>query len=115
MGTYAFVAPIVPGKVEEWKAFTKELAGAKKAEYEASRKYAGIVRETVFHQKTPMGDFVVVVLEAQGDGGVALQKLFDLNQPFNRWFAGKVQELHGMTAEQFSSMTPNTLQYNWHA
>lgn len=113
MGTYAFVAPLVPGKVEEWKAFTKELSGARKGEYEASRKFAGITRETVFHQKTPMGDFVVVVIEAPGDASAALRKIFDVSQPFNRWFASRVQELHGITAEQMATMAPNSLQYEW--
>ncbi len=115
MGTYAFTVPIVPGKVEEWKAFTKELSGGKKSDYQASRKRAGIVRETVFLQKTPMGDFVVVVLEAQGDAAVAMAKVFASSDPFDRWFAERVKHLHGISAAELAGMPPNTMHYDWRA
>jgi hypothetical protein len=95
MTLYAFVAPIKPGKTEEFRQFVSDLGGSKKTEYEASRKEAGFTREDIFLQKTPMGDMVVVVQEASTEQG-ALDSLRSMKDPFNVWFFQKMQDIHGM-------------------
>lgn len=115
MTTYAFVAPIVPGKLEDWKAFTREFSGERKTEYAASRKRAGITRETAFHQKTPNGDVAVIVIESSTDAAAALAKLFRSTDPFDRWFAERVQQIHGISGDELARMTPNMQHYEWRA
>ncbi len=115
MGTYAFAVPIRPGKVDEWKSFAKQLGNEKKAGYVASRKRAGITRESAFHQHTPMGDFVVVVIDSPGDAAAALGRMLEGKDPFDQWFAKRVQEIHGITAADMANMPPNTLGVDWHA
>jgi hypothetical protein len=115
MGTYAFAAPILPGKTEEFKAFAKQMVGEKKVEHAASRKRAGITREMVFLQKTPLGDFAVVVMESPGDASRAMDKIFASQDPFDRWFLQRIGEIHGVTRERMASGTPNSLVLEWRA
>ena len=49
MGEVAFAAPILPGKLETFKEFIKELDGPRLADYAASRERHGITRERVYH------------------------------------------------------------------
>ncbi len=93
MALYAFVAPIEPGKLEEWKRFAKELEGPRKAEFEASRNELG-VRERAFLQSLPHGDFVIVTWEGR-DPRSTMKKLGRMKGPFADWFAEKVREIHG--------------------
>jgi Family of unknown function (DUF6176) len=95
MSLYAFVAPIQPGKTEEFRGFVAELGGSRKQDYEASRASAGFHRETIFLQKTPMGEMVVVVQEAE-NAEKALASLRSMKDPFNIWFFQRIKDLHGI-------------------
>lgn len=95
MPLYAFVAPVLPGKTEEFRQFAEELRTSKKKDYEASRKSAGFGRETVFLQKTSMGDMVVVVQESE-NAEKALEALRNMKDPFDVWFFERVKELQGL-------------------
>jgi hypothetical protein len=97
MSLYAFVAPIQPGKTQEYRAFVADLGGSKKTEYEASRKSAGVSRETIFLQKTPKGEMVVIVQEAE-NAGEAMDSLRKMKDPFNMWFFERVQDMSGTEA-----------------
>jgi hypothetical protein len=94
MAFLAMAMPIPPGKMEQWKKFSSELKGARKAEFSASRKKAG-VRERTFLQKTPMGDLIIVTLE--GDDPVGFfQKFSASDDPFAKWFVAQASEIHGV-------------------
>ncbi len=95
MGLYAFAAPLQPGKEKEYRQFVAELGGKRKQDYEASRKTAGFQRETIFLQKTPSGDMVVIVQEADSEKA-ALDSLRNMKDPFNLWFFQRFKDLHGV-------------------
>jgi len=96
MASYAFAMPLVPGKTEAWKGYVKEMNGPRSAEYKASRTRAGITKEHVFLQSTPMGDFVVVAMECE-DPSTVVQRLVTSADPFDVWFRDKVLiESHGV-------------------
>lgn len=95
MSMYAFVAPIQPGKTAEFRQFAADLSGSKRGDYEASRKSAGFNRETIFLQKTAMGEMVVVVQEAE-NAQEALASLRGMKDPFNVWFFQKLKDIHGI-------------------
>lgn len=86
--------PILPGKTEQWVRFTDEINGARRAEFEASRRRLG-VRERVFLQSTPRGDVTVVVWEGNDPSG-AFSRLGSGTDEFTRWFVQQVKEIHGM-------------------
>lgn len=67
MQTIAFAAPLLPGKTEaDREALASCANGDRRAEDEASRRRAGITRESVWIQSTPGGDVAVVVLDFRG-------------------------------------------------
>jgi hypothetical protein len=93
-----FSVPILPGKTEAWKQAVTEMKGARKAEYEESRRRMGIVREVVSLQQTPDGDAVVVFLEADDPGSV-VSSYMKSSAPFDKWFTDTVLVgVHGMNA-----------------
>ena len=93
--------PILPGKTDDWRRFMGELNGARRQEYEASRKALGI-HERTFFQPTPMGDMVIVTLEGDDPGG-AFARFANSTDPFSTWFLAKVKELHGFDLAQVAS------------
>ena len=96
MASYAFAMPLVPGKTQAWRGYVKEMKGPRSADYKASRKRAGVTKEDVFLQSTPMGDFVVVAMECE-DPATVMQRLVSSADPFDVWFRDKVLiESHGV-------------------
>ncbi len=94
MALFAMVAPILPGKTEQWHRFADELRGPRFRDYSASRRRLGI-RERVFFQSTPLGDLAIVTLE--GDDPVhSLMNFASGNDEFTRWFVQQVKEIHGL-------------------
>ena len=94
MALFANTFPILPGKTPAWRSFIGELTGARKAQFEASRRTMG-VRERTFLQPTPMGDFVIVTLEGEDPVG-AFGRFAQGTDEFTTWFKAQVQDLHGV-------------------
>ena len=96
MAYYAFANPVLPGKVDTWKSYVKEMNGPRNKERVESRKRVGLTLERVWLQHTPMGDFAVVYWEAK-DVGKVFEGLMKSDAPFDRWFRDKIlMEVHGM-------------------
>ena len=96
MPSYAFTNPIKPGKADAWKKYVAEMTGPRKDALAASRKKAGLAKEQVWLQSTPMGDMAVVYWEAP-DIGKVFQHFLTSTDPFDVWFREKVLvEVHGM-------------------
>jgi hypothetical protein len=93
---YAFINPVLTGKLEDWKNYVKEMTGPRNQERLESRKRIGLTVERVWLQHTPMGDFAVVYWEA-ADIGQVFDRLIKSDAPFDKWFREKVLvEVHGM-------------------
>jgi len=94
----SFAAPILPGKEETWRKFRDELRGKRNAEFNESRKKAG-VHERTFHQQTPHGELCIITLEGDDPMG-SFQKMAHANDEFTKWFIAQVKDIHGfdMTA-----------------
>ncbi len=97
MASLAFVLPLVPGK-EEIDAQMLRRMGAPGPEhdaYVAARRSQGLTREAVWHQKTPMGTFAVVLLEGD-DLAASLQKIASSDEPFAVQFREFVRDVHNV-------------------
>ena len=94
MAMFAMAFPILPGKTEGWKRFIDELNGARKSQFDESRRQLG-VRERTFLQQTPMGDLVVVTLEGDDPAG-AFAKFAQGTDEFTTWFKEQVMDAHGV-------------------
>jgi hypothetical protein len=97
----AFVAPIQPGKIGQWRQWVQEMNGPRRREYEESRQRHGF-RERVYLQSTPQGDMVIVVLE--GDHPMeSFHQFANSNDPFAQWFKQNVRDIHGIDLVQITS------------
>ena len=99
MPAIGFVAPILPGKVEEHRHLAEEIMSSRRAEYQESRKRLGIHRESAWHQETPDGTVAVVYIEAD-DPGAAMAGMASSEEPFDRWFRERVSDIHGLDLTQ---------------
>jgi len=103
----AVAFPILPGKTGEWRTWMEELNGARREDFVASRRAAG-VHERTFLQSTPMGDLVIVTLEGD-DPGRAFGKMMSADDEFTRWFTERAQEIHGVDLSVRPTSAPSEL------
>jgi predicted secreted hydrolase len=100
MTAYAFVAPVLPGKIPGWRAAVAEMKGKRKAEHDASRKRIGLKTEQVWLQHTPMGDFAVVYFDAD-DPEAVLGQFATSQEPYAMWFRDTVLVgAHGLNPKE---------------
>lgn len=85
MVEFSFVAPIPAGKMDAWRKAVDEIKRARNAAYKESRKKLGITREHVSLQSTPMGDMVVVHMDAPDQSG-AMRAMMQSTSEFDTWF-----------------------------
>jgi hypothetical protein len=96
MAYYAFINPVIAGKMDSWKSYIQEMNGPRNHERKESRKKVGLTVERVWLQHTPMGDFAVVYWEAK-DISKVFEALMKSDASFDKWFRDKVLvEVHGM-------------------
>lgn len=98
MALFAAVFPVSPGQSENWHSWMQELNGARRDDFVASRRAAG-VRERTFLQSTPMGDLVIVILEGD-DPEAAFGQMMSADDDFTRWFKARAAEAHGVDLSQ---------------
>jgi len=96
---FSFVAPIPPGKTDAWQKAVAEIKGPRNAAYRESRKKLGITREHVSLQPTPMGDMVVVHMNAPDQQGV-MRAMMQSTGDFDTWFRDTVLVgIHGFDSK----------------
>lgn len=101
------VQPIVPGGVDEWRAFVSELTGTRRVEWAESHRRRGISRQVVSLVESPNGPLSVVLLEAS-DPEAADRLLRESTVEFDVWLVGNLDALLGdpMPAEMVFDTTP---------
>jgi hypothetical protein len=111
MAYYAFTNPVLPGKIEVWKNYIKEMNGPRNRERAESRKKVGLTVERVWLQHTSMGDLAVVYWEAK-DIGKVFEALMKSEAPFDKWFRDKILvEVHGMDLSKAPPMNELVLDF----
>jgi hypothetical protein len=94
MPAMTFVAPLLPGKEEEWRRFVQEVVEERLPEYEQLRQRLGISNESVWLARTEAGETVVVHLEVEGATSIA-PALATSEDPFDVWLKERLSEFHG--------------------
>lgn len=113
MECITWFAPILPGKLEAWKAFDDEAKGPRWEEHDRSRKRMGVVREVASLMQTPEGDFVCLFQEAK-DLAKAFQGLAQSDDPYDVWFRERIMDVHGLTPEMLEGPPPATVTFDYH-
>ncbi len=113
MASLASAFPVLPGKREALRRFTEEMGGARRSEYEASRRRLGITIERSYLQQTPQGDLVIVYTEADHPEQL-LERIAASQDPFDVWFKQQLQEIHGVDFNQPPPGPPPELIFDQH-
>jgi len=98
METLGVAAPILPGKLGQWREMVKELR-TRSDEHARSMKAKGLAREDLWLQQTPFGDTVILYMEGE-ELATYMKKVFESDAPFDRWFAQQLREVHGIDPSQ---------------
>lgn len=99
MGGFAFSIPVVPGKEELDRSTLDEMLGARRDEYEAALRDAGLTRHAIWHQETPGGTVAVVYVEGD-DPERAIAQFGSSDEPLNAWFRDQMKAVHGVDISQ---------------
>jgi uncharacterized protein YndB with AHSA1/START domain len=94
MPAMTFVAPLLPGKEEEWRRFVQEVVEERLPEYEQLRQRLGIRNESVWLARTKGGEAAMVYLKAE-DPERIVPTLVASEEPFDLWFKERLLECHG--------------------
>ena len=95
MNATAIAAPIVPGRLDQWKAFSRELQeGPRHNEYAAFMKKCGLSRIRCWLQETPQGATGIILYEGETPMEFVRQ-MGTSQEPFALWFREKVKEYNG--------------------
>ena len=73
----------------------EELEGPRKADYAASERRIGILKESWYLQPTPDGDLFVAYMESP-DFAKALESFRQSSDPFDRWFKQRMADVTGV-------------------
>lgn len=97
MATSVFIMPIIPGKEDFDRAALQQMAapGPEHDGYVAARRAQGITREAVWHQRTPMGTFAIVLMESE-DINAAMGAMIAGQDPFKSQLRQFVKDVHGV-------------------
>ncbi len=88
----AFIAPLLPGKVEAGRAFAREAFEERAEELAESRRAFDQNVEVVTLSSNPMGDFICVYLEGT-DPVEGNRRFASSRRPYDVWFKGRCKEL----------------------
>ena len=64
MATMAVAFPVLPGKADEARRFAEEAMGPRRGEAAESFRRLGVTHESWYLQSTPMGDMIIVWMDA---------------------------------------------------
>jgi hypothetical protein len=93
MPAMTFVAPLLPGKEEEWRRFMQEVE-ERLREYERLRQRLGIRNESVWLARTKVGETVIAYLEVEAPDRIA-PTLATSKDPFDLWLKERLLDFHG--------------------
>jgi hypothetical protein len=111
MANYCFVAPILAGGADKMVSFIQDEI-TNNANHDRFVRSAGMTREQVWIQHTPMGDFAVVSYEVE-DPATTFAALTNSTDPYAIKFRNFLKEAHGIDFSQ--PMPLNDLVLNWAA
>jgi hypothetical protein len=95
----AMAIPLPADKLDTWRAWTEELNGPRKADFEASNARHQLTGHHAWLQTNPDGSTVVIVIH-QGPGGDGyLGSMAQSADPFDQWFMSTVNDVHGLPAD----------------
>jgi hypothetical protein len=94
MTEIVFAIPIVHGKEDLYRQTWDELEGARRDEYAAALKDAGMTRQAIWHQQMPGGRILAIVYIEATDPD-APRRFVSSDAEISRWFVPRMEEVYG--------------------
>ena len=114
MAVFNGAFPVLPGKLEEARAFAKETMGPRRSGFDEIQKRGTVTRETWSIQEMSDGSAIVLVwFEADDIDKVFVEAAQDSSE-FAVWFRGCVQEITGVDLTETPEGGPE-LTLDWSA
>ena len=98
MPAFNSMFPILPGKEEVARAWIRELAGPRRAGWDALQQRSEITRETLTLATTPMGAFLLFWFD--GDIEKAFGEVITGQDEFTAWHRARLKEVTGIDLSQ---------------
>jgi hypothetical protein len=95
MDQICLLLPILNGKTEAAREFMRELEGTHKAEYDASERRIGIIKEVWYLASLPSDDHFVAYMESP-DFSNALSMFSQSRDAFDLWFKQRLADATGV-------------------
>jgi hypothetical protein len=88
--------------------------GPRREEFDRFNERMGLTLHRAWLMQTFQGPLAVVVFDGPGAENY-LQKMATAQEPFDRWFRGRVSECHGIDLATPNMLTPAELFLDWQA
>jgi hypothetical protein len=113
MGVFSGMFPLLPGKEDAARALGKQIAGPRKAGFDALQQRGDITRETWTVQTTPGSSFMLVWFE--GSIEKAFVDLATDQDEFTVWLRAQLQDLTGLDMSKPDEGPPPEMVLDWQA
>jgi hypothetical protein len=111
---YAIAVPLLPNKVEAWKAWTREGAESRREEFDAFNERMGLTLHRAWLMEGPKGPLVIVVYDGPGAENF-LQRVAKSKEPFDKWFRERITEYHGVDFSKLDALSMSKMYVDWRA
>jgi hypothetical protein len=109
----AFFAPLLPGKADAGRAFTREAFVTRAADFAESRRAKGVNAEVATLNSTPQGELICVYVEAT-DPVQANAEFARSQSPYDRWFRDQLRTLFPPEIDFDQPVPTAEVIWDWH-
>jgi len=100
------------GTQELWRRLSQEIAGSRKAQFEASCRQAGITQVQVWLLQLPHNELLLVKINTQ-EPQQTFEALATSERPFERWLREHLQVLLGWNVQELLPVQQGDLLLAW--
>lgn len=104
--------PVLPGKENQLRMMADELAGPRSDQVQAFYRKLGVTHESWHYQKTPTGEFVIVVTQID-DAAARATEYAVHGDGFSDWFKSRVRGLCGIDPDTQPLGPPTEQLFQW--
>jgi len=112
MAQLQLVYTLRTGTQERWRRLSQEVAGSRRAEFEASCRRVGITQVQVWLVQLPRSELLVVTLNMQ-ESQQTFEALATSEGPFEHWLCEQLQALLGWKVQEVLSVPRGDLLLSW--
>jgi hypothetical protein len=112
MAQLQMVCTLRTGTQESWRRLSQEVAGSRRAQFEASCRQAGITQVQVWLVQLHRSELLFVTVNTQ-EPDQTLKALATSERPFERWLREQLQVLLGWSVQEVLSSPQGDLLLAW--